>query len=69
MTILSASQSRKPKNLILTVLVLVEVEVVVLVEVLVAVTVGPEVIRQEHAEEMTEDAVTVAEAAKAPLYL
>lgn len=50
-------------------LVLVEVVVVVLVEVVVDVTVGPEVIRQEHAEDMTLDAVTVAFAPKPPLYL
>jgi hypothetical protein len=65
----SASCLWKYKNPILTVLVLVEVVVVVLVEVLVDVTVGPEVIRQEHAEEITLDTVTVAFAPKPPLYL
>lgn len=50
-------------------LVLVEVVVVVMVEVLVDVTVGPEVIRQEHADEMTLVAVAVAFAPKPPLYL
>jgi hypothetical protein len=67
--VVSAFRPRKHKNLIRTVLVLVEVVVVVLVEVVVDVIVGPEVIRQEHAEEMTLAAVTVADAPKAPLYL
>jgi hypothetical protein len=51
------------------VLVLVEVIVIVPVEVFVDVIVGPVVIRQEHAEEITEDAVMVADAPMPPLYL
>lgn len=50
-------------------LVLVEVRVIVPVEIVVDVIVGPEVIRQEHAEEMTEAAVIVADAPRPPLYL